>query len=36
VDACLPKDEAGNFITEQERSDLVHYLLAFQAERADN
>ena len=24
VDACLPKDEAGNFIAEQERSDVVH------------
>ncbi|MFZ2470657.1 MAG: hypothetical protein WAW52_01820 [Methanothrix sp.] len=33
VDACLPKDEAGNFIAEQERSDVVHDLLAFQAER---
>ncbi|MEI6102717.1 MAG: hypothetical protein WCP70_02125 [Methanothrix sp.] len=29
----LPKDEAGNFIAEQERSDLVHDLLAFLAER---
>jgi hypothetical protein len=36
VDVCLPKDVAGNFITEQERSDVVHYLLAFLAERADN
>jgi hypothetical protein len=26
VDACLPKDEAGNFISEQERSDVVHEL----------
>ena len=33
VDACLPKDEAGNFIVEQERSDVVHDLLAFLAER---
>ncbi|MCX6672518.1 MAG: Eco57I restriction-modification methylase domain-containing protein, partial [Methanothrix sp.] len=33
VDACLPKDEAGNFITEQEKSDVVHDLLAFLAER---
>ena len=33
VDACLPKDEAGNFIAEQERSDVVHNLLAFLAER---
>jgi hypothetical protein len=29
VDACLPKDEAGNFIAIQERSDVVHDLLAF-------
>ena len=33
VDACLPKDEAGNFIAEQEKSDVVHDLLAFLAER---
>ena len=33
VDACLPKDEAGNFIASQERSDVVHDLLAFLAER---
>ena len=33
VQACLPKDEAGNFIAEQERSDAVHDLLAFLAER---
>jgi hypothetical protein len=33
VDACLPKDEAGNFIPEQEKSDVVHDLLAFLAER---
>ena len=33
MDACLPKDEAGNFIAEQERSDVVHDLLAFLAER---
>jgi hypothetical protein len=33
VDSCLPKDEAGNFIAEQERSDVVHDLLAFLAER---
>ena len=33
VDACLPKDEAGNFIADQERSDVVHDLLAFLAER---
>jgi hypothetical protein len=29
VDACLPKDEGGNFIAEQERSNVVHDLLAF-------
>ncbi len=33
VEACLPKDEAGNFIPESERSDVVHDLLAFLAER---
>jgi hypothetical protein len=33
VEACLPKDEAGNFIPEQEKSDVVHDLLAFLAER---
>ena len=33
VEACLPKDEAGNFIASQERSDVVHDLLAFRAER---
>ncbi len=33
MDACLPKDEAGSFIAEQERSDVVHDLLAFLAER---
>ena len=33
VDACLPKDAAGNFIAEQEKSDVVHDLLAFMAER---
>ena len=31
--ACLPKDEASNFIASQERSDVVHDLLAFLAER---
>ena len=31
--ACLPKDEAGNFVAEQEKSDVVHDLLAFLAER---
>jgi len=24
VEACLPKDEAGNFIVSQEKSDVVH------------
>ena len=33
MDACLPKDEAGNFIASQERSDVVHDLPAFLAER---
>jgi hypothetical protein len=33
VKACLPKDEAGNFIAEQEKSDVVHDLLAFLAEK---
>ncbi len=33
VEACLPKDAQGNFIPEQERSDVVHDLLAFLAER---
>ena len=33
VDACLPEDEAGNFIASQEKSDLVHDLLAFLAKR---
>ena len=33
MEACLPKDEAGNFIAEQEQSDVVHDLLAFLAER---
>jgi hypothetical protein len=33
VENCLPKDEAGNFITEQEKSGVVHDLLAFLAER---
>ena len=31
VDAYLPKDETGNFIAEQEKSDIVHDLLAFLA-----
>jgi len=29
----LTKDEAGNFVASQERSDVVHDLLAFLAER---
>jgi type I restriction-modification system DNA methylase subunit len=33
VDACLPKDGEGNFIASQERSDVVHDLLAHLAER---
>jgi hypothetical protein len=33
VEDCLPKDAAGNFIPEQEKSDVVHDLLAFLAER---
>ena len=33
VNACLPKDEAGSFIAEKEKSDVVHDLLAFLAER---
>ena len=33
VEACLPKDEAGNFIAGRERSDVVHDLLAFLGER---
>ena len=33
VESCLPKDESGSFITEEEKSDVVHDLLAFLAER---
>ena len=33
IDFCLPKDAAGNFIHDQEKSDVVHDLLAFLAER---
>ena len=33
VDAYLPKDATCDFIAEQERSDVVHDLLAFLAER---
>ena len=32
VEARLPKDAAGNFISGQEKSDVVHDLLAFLAE----
>jgi hypothetical protein len=32
VEACLPKDAQGNFIAAQEKSDVVHGLLAFLAE----
>ncbi len=33
VEACLPKDAEGNFITAWERADVVHDLLAFLAEQ---
>jgi hypothetical protein len=33
VETCLPKDGEGNFIADQEKSDVVHDLLAFLAER---
>jgi len=33
VQECLPQDESGNFIAGRERSDVVHDLLAFLAER---
>ena len=33
VDAYLPKDATCNFLAEQEKSDVVHDLLAFLAER---
>ena len=33
VKACLPKDEAGSNISEKEKSDVVHDLLAHLAER---
>ena len=32
-DSYLPKDAQGNFISEQEKSDVVHDLLAFLAEQ---
>jgi hypothetical protein len=33
VETCLPKDWEGNFIADQEKSDVVHDLPAFLAER---
>jgi uncharacterized protein (UPF0305 family) len=33
VDECLPKDASGNFVTEKEKSDVVHDFLAFLAEQ---
>ncbi|OPY48940.1 MAG: hypothetical protein A4E49_03311 [Methanosaeta sp. PtaU1.Bin112] len=33
VEACLPKDAQGNFVADREKSDVVHDLLAFLAER---
>jgi hypothetical protein len=33
VESCLPKDAQGNFIADQEKSDVVHDLLAFLAEQ---
>jgi len=33
VERCLPKDDKGNFTQEEEKSDVVHDLLAFLAER---
>lgn len=33
VETCLPKDSEGNFIPGQEKSDVVHDLLAFLAEQ---
>jgi hypothetical protein len=33
VDSCLPKDVAGNFLAEQEKSDVANDLLAYLAER---
>ena len=33
TESYLPKDEEGNFITEKEKSDVVHDFLAFLAER---
>ena len=33
MESCLPKGSEGNFIPDQEKSDVVHDLLAFLAER---
>ena len=33
VDECLPRDVNGNFISEKEKSDVVHDILAFLAEQ---
>ena len=33
VERCLPKDDEDNFIQEEEKSDVVHDLLAFLAEQ---
>lgn len=33
VERCLPKDDEGNFIQEEEKSDAVHDLLAYLAEQ---
>jgi len=33
IEDCLPKDKDGKFITEKEKSDVVHDILAFLAER---
>nr|WP_316966979.1 hypothetical protein [Candidatus Methanocrinis natronophilus] len=32
VEECLPKDSSGGFVTEREKSDVVHDLLAYLAE----
>jgi hypothetical protein len=33
VETCLPRDAQGNFISDQEKSDVIHDLLAFLAEQ---
>jgi len=33
VDECLPRDKEGNFVTEKEKSDVVHDFLAYLAEQ---